>query len=355
LTKTPPPSPTLRWLATACLPASGTLQAPPDGWQSLLALARRHRISGLLWKRLASCVDQVPPGVRAKLAAEARTIAAANLRSVLECERLSSALVADGLPFLFLKGLTLSQLVYHDATMKMSRDIDLLVLSEAIPAAARLLQALGYQPELPVDARVVSAWHRRAKESVWSGPNGVVLELHSRLNDNPAMMAGVTAATPARLVEVSPGIRLPTLPEPELLTYLAVHGASSAWFRLKWLADFANLLRGKTADELADIHDAMLELGAGRAGGLALLLSERLFRLPLPPELRAKLARDRATSWLVREALRQLEATVEPTERRLGTAGIHLSQLLIGHGWTFPLREGQRRLAELVKRRLITT
>jgi len=235
----------------------------------------------------------------------------------------------------------------------MSRDIDLLVQPEAISQAAKLLLKLGYAPQLPCHPPAVANWHRRSKESVWAGPSGHVLELHSRLNDNPGLMRQVTAQSPSRLVQVASGILLPTLQEPALLAYLAVHGASSAWFRLKWLADFANLLRGRTTAELNMIHQTMLALGSGRASGLALLLAQRVFALPIAPELQAQLEADPRVRWLAGESLRQLEVKAEPTQRLLGTVGIHLAQTLIGYGWSFPLHEGQRRLAEVVGRKLI--
>ncbi|MCW3797080.1 nucleotidyltransferase family protein [Sphingomonas sp. BN140010] len=346
----PVPSEQLRWLAAACLPGTDRLAAPPGGWDRLPRLAERHRIGGLLWRRLAQQRRELPPAIGAALKREAQATAATNLHSAAECRRLAIAFGKERLPLLFVKGLTLSRLAYGDALVKMSRDIDLLVLPHDVGRAAPLLLALGYRPELPADPRLITAWHRRSKESVWRGPGNLLLELHSRLNDNPRVMAGVTAATPARLVEVAPGLQLPTLPEPELLAYLAVHGASSAWFRLKWLADFANLLLGRGSVELAGVHARMLALGCGRAGSVALLLASELFDLPLATGLEA----DWATRRLSAEAIRQMELLMEPTDRRLGTAGIHLSQLLIGNGLAFPLRESWRRVAELVGRRLMT-
>jgi hypothetical protein len=196
----------------------------------------------------------------------------------------------------------------------------------------------------------VARWHRWSKESVWARADGSVLELHSRLNDRPEVMAEITAATPPQWVEVGGDVRLPTLGEPALLAYLAVHGASSAWFRLKWLADFAALLRER---EVAAVFENMRRLGVGRAGGLALLLADRLFGCTLPAALAAVLQGDWRLRLLFRTALRQLEAPTEPTERRLGTAGIHLSQLLLTDGWRGPPGEAWRRVSEYGARRII--
>lgn len=48
-----------------------------------------------------------------------------------------------------------------------------------------------------------------------------------------------------QLVEVACGIELPTLARDEPSAHLCVHGASSAWFRLKWITDLAALIDGR--------------------------------------------------------------------------------------------------------------
>jgi hypothetical protein len=349
-TSLPDPSATLRWLALACTPGTDRLAPPPGGWERLPALVRRHRVAGLTWRRLAAQADALPDPVAGALKRDAEALAMVNLRAAAACRALADSLGAAGLPFLFLKGLPLSRLAYGDAHVKMSRDIDLLVLPTDIGRTAAVLGSLGYRPVQPGAVAALPRWHFRSKETVWAGADGSVLELHSRLNDRPEVMAEVTALAPAQWVEVAAGLRLPTLSEPALLAYLAVHGASSAWFRLKWLADFAALLRGR---DVAALFEDMRRLGAGRAGGLALLLSDKLFGCALPAELAASLHADWRLGLLVREALRQLEAPCEPTERRLGTAGIHLSQLLLADGWSGPVAEAWRRAGELAVRRIM--
>ena len=116
-----------------------------------------------------------------------------------------------------------------------------------------------------------------AKEWPWVGSDGIVLDLHVRLADNPALLPVIGARSPTQDVEVSPGITLPTFQNEELFAYLCVHGASSAWFRLKWISDFAALASRFEPAELDRLYQRSQELGAGRAAGQALLLADRLF------------------------------------------------------------------------------
>jgi len=137
-----------------------------------------------------------------------------------------------------------------------------------------------------------------------------------------------------------------------LFAYLAVHGASSAWFRLKWIADFAGLLHGRAAGEIARLYLASQNLGAGRAAGQALLLADALFgTLTELPALRDQIARDRATRRLFRAALGLLSGEPrEPTQRLGGTFVIHWTQLLLLPGAAYKISEVSRQAQRLVTR-----
>ncbi|URD61689.1 nucleotidyltransferase family protein [Sphingomonas sp. KRR8] len=343
-------SPVLRWLAAACRQDGAPLSPTPIPWSEIISLARRHRVQSLLYAGVTRRAQEIPPEVASQLRAEAHRVAAENLQAAAECRRIRDAFDSADLPLLFVKGLTLSQLAYGASTLKLSRDIDLLVLPEQVGRAGEVLALLGYQAQVSADSRRLARWHRWSKESGWIAPSGLLVELHSRLTDHPGILPDLRANSASQLVEVISGLALPTLRRDALLAYLAVHGASSAWFRLKWLADLQALLGEADATGLDEVHEAMRRLGAGRAASQAMLLLHWVYGMPLSDRLVTVLAADRRARWLASEALRQLEAPVEPTARRRGTVGIHASQLLIGEHWTFPLSEGKRRLGEILFR-----
>lgn len=307
--------------------------------ERMALLARRHRVQGLVHPALASRGVEV-------LAGDARTIALDVLRSAAASRELRDRFAQAGIPLLFLKGLPVGKLAYGDPTPKMSADLDVLVRPADLLRAAHLLQEAGFVPILPPSRDRLPAWHRRFKESVWQRDGAPLLELHTALTDNPALLNGLQPFTATREVQVLPGLVLPTLAPTEQFAYLAVHGASSAWFRLKWLCDFAALVP-RDAASLEALTERSLTLGAGRAVACALLLSRRLFGTVLPGQLLP----DRATRILTRLALRQLQAVREPTRRPLGTLGIHGSQLLLRAGPRFALVEALRQAGDLLARR----
>ena len=90
---------------------------------------------------------------------------------------------------------------------------------------------------------------------MWQSPDGLNVELHRRLADSLELIPGIGVGSPRQEVEVAPGVVLPTLAPDELFAYLCVHGASSAWFRLKWVTDLAALLCDCTAAEIARLYE----------------------------------------------------------------------------------------------------
>ena len=334
-------------LVTACHAAfeDRALEQLPTSvdWDRVLALADRHRVQALCWQALASFNDEMPIHVSAALRTQAREIVVDNLRAAAECGRLVETFKAAPVPLLFLKGLSLAALAYPNPHLKMSADIDLLVEPDRLADAADVLRSGGYFPVEPDTAnnRQLGRWHATSKESIWR--NGQIqIDLHTRVADHPAMLAGLSASSPSQEVTIASGITIPTLADDELFAYLCMHGASSAWFRLKWVTDLAAWLKHKDPPQIRRLYLRSQELGSGRAAGQALLLAESLFPIDLGVELRNHLVADPTTRWLVRVAERQLLNPAAPTERFLGTTTIHLSQLGLRPSWRFGLSEAAR-------------
>jgi hypothetical protein len=343
--------PMLALLADCCRPGLGdgdlAVLAPrlgaADGAR-LAALARRHRVEGLVWKTLSRS-GIIPFGAQ-PIGETARRIAADGFEMALESGRVHGAFSRASLPHLFVKGLTLGALAWGDPLIKQQLDIDLLVPPSAIGKASRLLETLGYVQQVPEPSVDPVDWHRARKESQWRSDDGILLDLHSRLGDHPTLLPTATASAAARMVEIPGRIALPTLPDRLLLPYLAVHGASSAWFRLKWLADFAALAARIPPEQLQVIAEQAPRLGAGRSLAASLILANRLLGKRLPEGLDA----DRATLRLVRLAVGALSDPGEPTERRFGTLPMHRSQLLLVPGSHYFLSEVMRKLGLLLIR-----
>ena len=313
----------------------------------LMRFARFHRVPGLVWRGVRNRAADLPGGVAEALSKDAAEIAAASLRSTAECRKLQRQFDEAGIPLLFVKGLTLAALVYGDPWSKSAVDIDILVGPDDLCRAAALLVDGGHKLVSPAKPAALPAAHRWGKESSWVRASmAVQVDLHTRLSDNPRLIAGIGLQSPQQSVAILKGISLPTLADEHLFAYLVVHGASSAWFRLKWVTDLAAFLHARPADEVTSLYDRSQELGAGRAAAHALLLADRLYgSLADCPGLKRSLAADSRSRWLYRQALRQRAGKnepVEPTSVPGGTLRIHLTQFFLLPGISFKASEAVR-------------
>ena len=329
------------WCCRLAFDAAGAGADPPiEGvdWHRFLATVERHRIAGLAWRALAPG-DAVPDRPRERLAGRARVVAAQALRGARDAARIDEAFGAVGIDRLFLKGCTLAALAYDDASIKAAWDIDVLVGRSSVEEAGSVLEAIGYRLVVPRNPKRLVRWHRWRRESVWApSDDGPYVELHTGLADNRLLIGSLGLASPRQRATVTGGARLETFADAELFAYLCVHGASSAWFRLKWLADFAALLAGPAWGDLPSLYWRSQQLGAGRSAAQATLLARRLFGSPIDPALLAELQSSAANRRLTALALGALLGP-EPTSRRFGTAGIHLSQFGLSNSIRFKLRE----------------
>jgi hypothetical protein len=245
-------------------------------------------------------------------------------------------------------------LAWRSIALKRSIDIDILVDPDRYAEACALLLESGYRcvPPYPGDLPIplILRYARLAKDSVWRNRRrGITVELHLRLTGNPALLPGVGVRSPAQVVEIAPGIALPTLARDELFAYLCVHGALTAWSRLKWPADLAAFLAHEP--DLDGLYRRGLALAPGRSVPQALLVCEALFGLPLGP-LGDELRRDPRTLWLVRTALATMirgGADRELSAQRLGTARLHFSVLFLQPGLRYKAGDLARQFRRLTR------
>ena len=123
----------------------------PD-WNRLVAAARSERVVPLLAHAIerGQLAPACPPA-DARSALRREYLAAAAKAAILgdEAARLLSTFARAGLPVIALKGLALAETIYPNPALRPMEDLDLLVRTDDLPAAVRLLAEAGYR----------EAWH----------------------------------------------------------------------------------------------------------------------------------------------------------------------------------------------------
>ncbi len=310
---------------------------PALDWDDFARTVDRHRAAGFAHDGLSRAGIAAPEAFRQALARRAAQDGLVNRVFARETVTMIGALEAAGVATLALKGAGLAGLVYGDLALRQSRDIDLLVAEEDLVRADEVCRQAGYrrlQPSPDIDDVRLAAWRRWRKDFIYRhASRDLTLELHFRLVLDPVRAARLDLWGARRRPDV-PGLgALPVPDGPALYAYLCLHGALCGWFRMKWLADLAALLAGRSETEVEALHDGAVARGAGRASGQALLLLERVFDRPLAAGLRTRLGDDPAIRWLADFAFGVMADPREPGATPLGAGAIELSHLVLAEDW----------------------
>jgi hypothetical protein len=313
-------------------------------WLRFLRVVTRQRVPGLVYAALKAAGVAPPAEVEARLAGLAQLAAIRSLALAAEAVRLQALLHAEGVPALFIKGAALAELAYASQSLKHCRDIDLLVAPADGERAFGVLEREGYRaivPNGPLTAaqrRLVFRLHKDME--LYQPQRQLNVELHWRLIDNPVLLRSVSVASPSQAARVL-NDRLATLADPQLFAYLATHGATHCWFRLKWLADLNAWLSGKSDDDIVGFYACAEELGVETCAGQALLLCRLLlgFRVPaaLEPRLGGRRLRGMVAAAL--DAMIGPDGEVELRQRPFGPFRLLAPQFARGHGARFFLAQ----------------
>ncbi|PKP92704.1 MAG: hypothetical protein CVT77_08010 [Alphaproteobacteria bacterium HGW-Alphaproteobacteria-16] len=282
-----------RFVAAACRwpddtqrqAAIATAASAVRDWDRVLAIGQRHRVMPMLASAIAGCT-QAPETQRTQCRTDARERAFRSMREVADALRIARAFDAAGVDWITFKGPVLAQQAYGSVVAKSAHDLDLLIDSDQQEVCFQILRDAGYVRH-EFDSRAgqgdADEWSRYFKDSNWLHPRtGHLVELHTRLFNNTALIPDIGLSSPREMVDLGTGSPLPTLGRAELLVYLAVHGALTNWFRIKWLADFAALTRASSEEAVDEACRMGVAMGVGPVMDSSFHLARQLLDCPLP-------------------------------------------------------------------------
>ena len=255
-------------------------------WDRLLALATDHRLLPLLYAHLRD---------HAQADADAPTLALlrqAALRRAADVAFLSSEMAAigerfarDGIPYLVLKGPTLSE-AYGSNGLRPYSDNDLLVRRRDFPSVEAALLGMGFRQRKRSD-RQQSAYlaiHGEYTFGRADGPFVSTVDVHTRLvpmgfEFSPSFD---DVASRSRAIEVA-GRPVPVLSWEDLFLALSVNALKDQWSHLRLAADLAAV-----SEMVGDWGEVRARARAGRHRRgllLSVLVTERLVGGGFPPDL----------------------------------------------------------------------
>ncbi len=250
-------------------------------WNAFYTLIERHRVYSVVCKNLKKTdTARIPKALMAELENKSRkSQMKALLLHTSELTQLMEQFQNQGIRALSLKGPALSLLVYGDISLRMSKDLDIIVSPFDLEKAELILLNRGYVRDGELESLtkkqrtlLIKTTHHFSYVNRKTGAN---VELHWRLNYESynftfdQMWSQKTEITLA-------GTKIPVLNAEENFLYLVFHGSKHNWSRLKWLCDIAELMKKDNLDWKSIVLKAK-KLGIEPLLCQTLLLASRFF------------------------------------------------------------------------------
>lgn len=275
-------------------------------WDELRLVAQQWSVEPVVAMNLRIHVSDIVSADRQKWFNEWEQGArAAALAQALVLSRIAVAMGKAEIPMLAFKGPALALAAYNDFSLRTSVDIDVVIKTRDLPAAADVLRPLGYEPGFApaMTSRLINGGH--ALE--FYGENSQV-ELHSDLLPRHLSLHFSESdvwGSSHYIACMGSAIRTPS---PALhFLYLCAHGAKHMWRMPRWTCDISELGERLTDAEVETVIRLAARYRARRLLALGLHVVRETFgdwRLPFPVEA---LGREDETRALVQVARRELD------------------------------------------------
>ncbi len=306
----------------------GRLAANIRDWDPLLKLAQAHRMSPMLFSRLADLGPAVPPPAQEHLRAEYErnvfhsTANAAELIGVLqEFDR-------EAIPAMPFKGVVLAAAIYGDFRQRPAGDLDVLVYYRDLQRAAAVLMERGYQLKTPVRADGAPVDPGDYEYQFARPADGMLLELRWRLTERRFRRnLDMDWVWPRRGVAMLAGAKVPNLDSEIALLVLCLHGSKHRWSRAIWICDVAQLLASFSGLDWTQVTREAGRVGLLRPLALGVLLAHRVAGAAVPLDVLRRFESDATACRLARHIQDNLFDT--PPRSSLGRMFYNLQLLEI--------------------------
>lgn len=293
-------APEMQFILDCCSPNSAGVRPAARGdeldWTRIEELARWHRVTPLVARRLGPASDLVPNSAR-------RRISTFSLANELRCRYLTerlceiiNALAQASIDAIALKGPLLAQIAYGNFGLRVFSDLDLLVPRADLLRAAQVLKGVGFEADA-YDEDAIQSGFFRAIEVNFRAPDGALnLDLHWDLSPGYYPFGPRGQDLWRRKIDAPVGrMRLPSLAPQDHLLYLAVHASRHGWPSLSQVCDIAYFVTREKLDWAAVAEYAAITRCA-RMLRLGILLSHNLLGVEIPAAILDATRADTAAS-----------------------------------------------------------
>ena len=263
---------------------------PGTDWASVIGLARRQRVSPLLFWRLEQRESDAgggagaPQEVMDELRRDLHTAAAQAMLAELQLATILGMLSAADVPVIVVKGAATAAF-YPDPALRAYGDIDIMVAKAQLDAAERALNGLGYE------CFASKAWwldHFHHLPPMVSERGGLLVELHWGLDYEAGKgrlpADDLWARAVQWTVQGQPTLRLDTI---DAVLHLCRHAVVQhrVYGAFRSLCDLAQLTEGWGQEEWETMGQRALDYELARPVYLTLVLAEQALDFTAPAEV----------------------------------------------------------------------
>jgi len=265
-----------------------------DEYKQLFSISFRHKTDYYLFTYFQQYPNLIPSEQLQQIREKMTQQAVKSLRQLSELISLCKVLNKKGIQYVIIKGPHLARRLYGNAAVKVSVDLDILMVKpDDLPAFHVALTSAGYAC---VEQKLMTGtWKQRlfvsAKREVhyYNRVAGCAIDLHVKPLAN-------TILTAHRYkdfftdIEQAPfeGITIPVLPPEKYFIYLCYHGACHQFSRLAWLMDIRIFyLQIRDTMDGDKILSVARSLNMERMVLLAFMMLNLLFEVEIPGSIRS--------------------------------------------------------------------
>ena len=269
--------------------------------EELIDLSLRHGVLPLVYKTLKSLFEShsLDETLVQSLLDELKThyirIAQRNMLMSAELIQIIKLLNTHTIDALAFKGPTLAQMAYGDITLRQYGDIDILIKDKDKARMLSLLIENGYIPEIALKEETIDTFLNAVNViAFYKKSTGIRIEIHwELLSKNYAIHWHEPILwEKEEFIQIN-RINIPVLPVEQQLLYISAHSAKHLFERIEWICDIDRSVRSNPNMDWAYLLDEADKLGIRRMLLLGLSLSQDLFGLILPIEIKESIYKDK--------------------------------------------------------------
>lgn len=292
----------------------GNLLSGPLDWEHLLALAARHGLEPLLFHHVhAVTAGMLPPDILQILRNRCKLIAGRNMILASKLTIISAHLSACGIPHLAYKGPALAELCYGNCTLRVFRDLDILVHQVDLEETRNALQKSGFIDKGGLSADQQAASFQFGFEHLFTSKEGIDLDVHWRLvqrfKSRAIDMEGIWKR--AAMVKFW-GSEVPTFAAEDLLIALCLHAGHHGWMHISQMVDIHQVLESNPRLDWGIVESQLGDSNTQRIVHVSLFLLREYWEAKLPESLVIKMQADPHVERLGRRVLTEIWPSLSP-------------------------------------------